>query len=296
MTVVEGPNVIAEALRSPAEIVWAAIGEEYAGTPEGWEIASRARERGATAVLAPDAEVRELCATDSPRPALAIVKTPPLQPRPLFPGRYLVADGVQAPGNLGTLVRSAWAFGLDGVAIGEGTVDPWNPKVVRASAGGVFRVPLLGVPPDFPAEEESKMAEPRSLLYADPSGAPLDWTDTPLEASVPSDSTAAPLDSTAAPPDSTAALLDSTGALGPAKSPGPNWALVVGNEVRGVSERYRRFGRATAVPLAPGVDSLNVAVAGSILMYVLSQPHLASPERRGATSSQMASQGASGPL
>lgn len=264
MTVVEGPNVIAEALRSPAEIVWAAIGEEYAGTPEGWEIASRARERGATAVLAPDAEVRELCATDSPRPALAIVKTPPLQPRPLFPGRYLVADGVQAPGNLGTLVRSAWAFGLDGVAIGEGTVDPWNPKVVRASAGGVFRVPLLGVPPDFPAEEESELAGPRSLLYADPSGAPL----------------------------------DSPGTLGPTKPPSPNWALVVGNEARGVSERYRQFGRATAVPLAPGVDSLNVAVAGSILMYILSQPHITSPERLGATSSQAASQsqGASGPL
>lgn len=282
MTVVEGPNVIAEALRSPAEIVWAAIGEEYAGTPEGWEIASRARERGATAVLAPDGEVRELCATDSPRPALAIVKTPPLQPRPLFPGRYLVADGVQAPGNLGTLVRSAWAFGLDGVAIGEGTVDPWNPKVVRASAGGVFRVPLLGVPPDFPAEEESELAGPRSLLYADPSGAPLDWTDTPLEASAPSGSTGAPL--------------DSTGTLGPTKPPSPNWALVVGNEARGVSERYRQFGRATAVPLAPGVDSLNVAVAGSILMYILSQPHITSPERLGATSSQAASQGASGPL
>lgn len=262
MTVVEGPNVIVEALRSPAEIVWAAIGEEYAGTPEGWEIASRARERGATAVLAPDDEVRELCATDSPRPALAVVKTPPLQPRPLFPGRYLVADGVQAPGNLGTLVRSAWAFGLDGVAIGEGTVDPWNPKVVRASSGGVFRVPLLGVPPDFPAEGESETTAPRSLLYADPAGTPL----------------------------------DSTGALDPTKPPAPNWALVVGNEARGVSERYRQFGRATAVPLAPGVDSLNVAVAGSILMYVLSQPHLASPERRGATSSQMASQAASRPL
>lgn len=248
MTVVEGPKVIAEALRSTAEIAWAAVGEEYAGSPEGWEIASLGRERGVNTVLAPDEQVLELCATDSPRPALAVVKTPPLEPRPLFPGRYLIADGVQTPGNLGTLVRSAWAFGLDGVAIGEGTVDPWNPKVVRASAGGVFRVPLLGVPPGYPAEGESASTAPPDLLYADPSGAPPD----------------------------------------PASDPDASWALVVGNEARGVSERYRRFGRAVSVPLARGVDSLNAAVAGSILMYVLSRPQLASPKRGGATPAQAA--------
>ena len=248
MTVVEGPRTIAEALRSPVEVAWTAIGEEYAGTPAGWEIASLGRERGVTTVLAPDDQVLGMCATESPRPALAVVKTPPLEPRPLFPGRYLVADGVQAPGNLGTLVRSAWAFGLDGVAIGHGTVDPWNPKAVRASAGGAFRVPLLGVPPGFPAEGESAAeGEPAtevspSLFYADPAGAPLDATT----------------------------------------APGASWTLVVGNEARGVSERCRRVGRAVAVPLASGVDSLNVAVAGSILMHALSQRQVASPRREGA--------------
>ena len=242
MTVVEGPRTIAEALRSRMEVAWTAIGEEYAGTPAGWEIASLGRERGVTTVLAPDDQVLAMCATESPRPALAVVKTPPLEPRPLFPGRYLVADGVQAPGNLGTLVRSAWAFGLDGVAIGHGTVDPWNPKAVRASAGGAFRVPLLAVPPDFPAEGESAAEAAPSLFYADPAGAPLDATT----------------------------------------APGASWTLVVGNEARGVSERCRRVGRAVAVPLASGVDSLNVAVAGSILMHALSQRQVASPRQGGA--------------
>lgn len=245
MTVVEGPKVIAEALRSPVEVAWTAIGEEYAGTPEGWEIASLGRERGVPTVLAPDDEVVGICATESPRPALAVVKTPPPESRPLLPGRYLVADGVQGPGNLGTLVRSAWAFGLDGVAIGQGTVDPWNPKVVRASAGGVFRVPLLGVPRGFPAEKESTSTAPPRLLYADPAGAPPGAQDASSD--LPRD-----------------ALSDA------ASAPGANWVLVVGNEARGVSERYRRPGRAVAVPLAPGVDSLNVAVAASILMHVLS--------------------------
>ncbi len=57
-------------------------------------------------------------------------------------GPLLVVAGVQDPGNLGTILRSAEAFGAGGVVLGEGTVSPFNPKVVRASAGSVFRIPL----------------------------------------------------------------------------------------------------------------------------------------------------------
>ena len=55
----------------------------------------------------------------------------------------LVIAGVQDPGNLGTMVRSAEAFGAGGAILAEGTVSPWNPKVVRASAGSVFRFPMV---------------------------------------------------------------------------------------------------------------------------------------------------------
>jgi len=57
-------------------------------------------------------------------------------------GPLLVIAGVQDPGNLGTILRSAEAFGAGGLVLGEGTVSPFNPKVVRASAGSVFRLPL----------------------------------------------------------------------------------------------------------------------------------------------------------
>ena len=57
-------------------------------------------------------------------------------------GPVLVVAGVQDPGNLGTILRSAEAFGARGVALGEGTVSAYNSKVVRASAGSVFRVPI----------------------------------------------------------------------------------------------------------------------------------------------------------
>jgi len=57
-------------------------------------------------------------------------------------GPLLTIAGVQDPGNLGTILRSGEAFGAGGVVLGEGTVSPFNPKVVRASAGSVFRLPL----------------------------------------------------------------------------------------------------------------------------------------------------------
>ena len=224
--------MVLEALASPAEVRWVLVGEAYAGTEKGWEIVSRARERGADVQVVPDAEVVRLCATDAPRPVLATVKTPTPQPRPLVDGRYLVVDGVQTPGNLGTLLRSAWAFGLDGAVLGEGTVDPWNGKSIRASAGAVFRLPLLRLPAGFPPRPADGGPAP-GLYYADAAGAPVESI---------------------------------------AREAGPSpWQLVVGNEVRGVSPRYRKAGQGVAVPIAPDVDSLNAAVAGSLLMYVLAR-------------------------
>lgn len=58
---------------------------------------------------------------------------------------YLVAHGLADPGNLGTLVRSAEAAGASGVIVTEGTVDPYSPKTVRASAGALFHVPVIEV-------------------------------------------------------------------------------------------------------------------------------------------------------
>src|SRR6266852_5899144 len=60
-------------------------------------------------------------------------------------GPLLAIAGVQDPGNLGTILRSAEAFGTGGIVLGEGTVSPFNPKVVRASAGSVFRLPVARV-------------------------------------------------------------------------------------------------------------------------------------------------------
>jgi TrmH family RNA methyltransferase len=60
-------------------------------------------------------------------------------------GPLVVVVGLQDPGNLGTILRSAEAFGAAGVLLGEGTVSPFNPKVVRGSAGSLFRLPIVRV-------------------------------------------------------------------------------------------------------------------------------------------------------
>lgn len=58
-------------------------------------------------------------------------------------GRLLVLDGVQDPGNVGTIVRTADAFGADGVVLLPGCADLWSPKVVRATMGACFRLPVI---------------------------------------------------------------------------------------------------------------------------------------------------------
>ncbi len=232
LALAEGPRVVMEALRSSVEVCWVAIGDELAAGQAGRAIAEAARRRGAQVLIADGAAVRDLCSTQSPLPVLGCVKPPPLGAARLARGCYLMTAGVQIPGNLGTLIRSAWGFGLDGVVIGAGTVDPWNAKVVRASAGGVFHVPLIG-PPGAGAGEAGGVvagaAEAVNFLHADRAGAPLDQVEAANRR---------------------------------------NWVLVVGNEVGGAPPPEGGAAR-ISVPLAPGVDSLNVAVAGSILMYLL---------------------------
>ena len=226
----EGPRATLEALGAPMEVAWTIVGESYGETEAGRRILAACRKRGQEAMSAPDDDVRALCSTDAPQPVLLAAKPPPMEARPLAPGRYLLADAVQTPGNLGALARSAWGFGLDGAVVGEGTVDPWNAKAVRASAGAAFRIPFLLPPDGFPVEEGPAAVH---LLYADPGGDPVE------------------------------AFLARAGGVP------SSWVLAVGNESRGVSAQVRRRGRGLAVPLAPGVGSLNAAVAGSILLYLL---------------------------
>lgn len=96
-------------------------------------------------LLLEDALLEEISGTEAPQGVVALVKPPAWTLDHLFRGRplVLILDGVQDPGNAGSLVRAAEAFGATGVLFLKGSANPYHPKTVRAAAGSLFRVPVL---------------------------------------------------------------------------------------------------------------------------------------------------------
>jgi len=145
-------------------------------------------------------------------------------------GPLLVVVGLQDPGNLGTILRSAEAFGSAGVVLGEGTVSPFNAKVIRASAGSIFRLPVVVA--KSAGELESICARLRRdgvrlIATSSHKGTPIDQ-----------------------------ALL--TG----------KQAVLIGNEGAGLPRALMsQADELIAIPHAAQVESLNAGVAASIVLY-----------------------------
>ena len=100
--------------------------------------------------------------TETPQKMIFTCRIPE-PPEALSGERFLVLDGVQDPGNVGTIWRTADAFGADGLILLPGCADPWSPKVVRSTMGACFRLPML----TCTAEELMPMLAAREIpLYA----------------------------------------------------------------------------------------------------------------------------------
>src|SRR5579863_7883328 len=146
---IEGPNLLVEALRAGLRVgaVFVAQGAESLldsfALPDSIEV-----------LVVPKAVLISALTTETPQPIAALVDPRTwswrdiLESTGMGPPLVLVLAGLQDPGNLGTIVRSAEAFGATGVVSLPGTVSAWNPKAVRASAGSVFRVPIVETQPD----------------------------------------------------------------------------------------------------------------------------------------------------
>jgi len=142
---IEGENLIREAIRSGVrfDTVFVREGNEHAlrrRSLEGLDAAN-------WAVLSRDVFASAVDTT-SPQGVAALIVIPKLAAFDFRkePGVVLVIESLQDPGNLGTLLRSAEAFGVKQVFVTSDTVNRWNPKAVRASAGSVFRVPVVRAP------------------------------------------------------------------------------------------------------------------------------------------------------
>lgn len=132
---VEGPHLVEEAIRTGA-------GVESLLVESGRGISPLIRSSGLPMVEVSARVMKALSETVNNQGLAAICRLPAGEGPVLKAGRYLLLDGVQDPGNVGSMLRTAAAAALDAVVVGVGTADPYSPKVTRASQGAIFRVPM----------------------------------------------------------------------------------------------------------------------------------------------------------
>jgi len=162
-----------------------------------------------------------MSSTKTPYPVIAVFGMPVCPEMPVA-ADSLYFDRIQDPGNIGTLIRSAAAFGFKNIIFSADSADPWSPKVIRSSAGYIFGLNVFKGFRHLALLRDSGAL----LLAADAGGVDVDVID----------------------------------AAGPV-------VLMLGNEGAGLSADVKAMASFTAgIRLSEGVESLNVAIAGSILM------------------------------
>lgn len=185
-------------------------------------------------LLAPDKVFDSAVPSESPQGVVALVRLKEFSLEDLFErvelGPFVAVVGLQDPGNLGTILRSAEAFGSAGVILGEGTVSRFNSKVIRASAGSLFRLPIVSAKAAGGMDaivSQSRAKGVRLLATSSHKGTPLDQ----------------------------AALTRAA-------------AIFIGSEGAGLPKSLvAQMDETIAIPHSPRVESLNAGVAASIVLY-----------------------------
>jgi TrmH family RNA methyltransferase len=241
--IVEGIRAAEELLASAIPVRGALVSPALGVTPRGAELRERLATAGMPVLELSEADFATAADTEAPQGVLLVAEQP-AQSLDDLSGlavmdelRLLVLDGVQDPGNVGTILRSACALGAAAVVALPGTVDLWSAKVVRGSMGALFRLSTVG---DTTEGLLAFLGAQRIVLWgADGAGEPV-------------------------------------GALSPTAP--SRLAIAVGNEGAGLSAAVRaQAERLVAVPSSGLVESLNVAVATSILLYELRPAALRRP-------------------
>ncbi|MGK2962775.1 MAG: TrmH family RNA methyltransferase [Gemmatimonadaceae bacterium] len=146
--VAEGVRSVEELLSSSVKVRGVLVAPQLDGAERGAALRERIAQSGNDVSAVTEAEFRSAAGTDSPQGVLAIGEIPghSLADIPASGSvRILVLDGLQDPGNTGTILRTAAALGVDATVALPGTVDLWNPKVVRGAMGASFRHPVMQV-------------------------------------------------------------------------------------------------------------------------------------------------------
>jgi TrmH family RNA methyltransferase len=172
--VAEGVRAVDELLRSPLTVSGVLIGPQFDDHTRAPAMHALIAQRSVPEERVDFREFASAAETDSPQGILAIAKVPGWVLSDIelpAKARILVLDGVQDPGNVGTIIRTAEALGITATYALPGTVDLWNPKVVRSGMGSHFRHPcIVGTWDELDAFRASRAF---SLWGADASGTPL---------------------------------------------------------------------------------------------------------------------------
>ncbi len=216
--VCDSPKLLQEALQWNAEVLCVvATGA----------VALPALPKGVRQVEVPEELMTSVSPMKTPQGVLFTCRLPRAElPETLDGARYMVLDGVQDPGNVGTILRTADAFECDGLLLLDGCADPYSPKTVRASMGAVFR---------------------RSV-----------WTCTAQQMAQALKASHIPLYG--------AALRDDT--LDARAVDYSRAALAIGSEGRGLTEEVLSLcDKTIRIPMSPRCESLNAAIAATVLLW-----------------------------
>jgi TrmH family RNA methyltransferase len=227
LVAIEGPHLLEESVRAGLRVACVFVAQESQLLAEHLPVPAETE-----VLIVPRTLLNSALETETPQALAALVELPDwtwahlLRARPAWPPLIIVLAGVQDPGNLGTILRSAEAFKATGVISLPGTVSAWNAKAVRSSAGSVLRMPLI----------HATLEECFTTLRE--AGARV------LTTSV-----------------SNAAPIHEANLTGPV-------AFLIGNEGSGVPADAARIADSSVTIPCPGpVESLNAAVAASVLLY-----------------------------
>ena len=218
--VAEGVRLVEEALLAGWPFRFALHTGEL--TERGNELVAKLTERRIEVEEVDGSLMKSLSDTETSQGIMAVLEEHEL-PMAGPPDFLLIADSIRDPGNLGTLLRSAGAAGVQAALLPPETVDAFAPKVVRAGMGAHFRVPIRAIS----WEQIRRHTEGLNVFLADMHGAPCWNADFQ-----------APM------------------------------ALIVGGEASGATEPARQLAeRLVSIPMLGRAESLNAAVAGSVLMF-----------------------------
>lgn len=134
--IIEGFHLVEEALKE-GDLVQEVILSQDAELPASFEL------QGIEVIYAANDVLKAISDTETPQGIAAVCEQRNVTLEDINPEMLLLIDAVQDPGNIGTMIRTADAAGIDAVILGEGCADPYNPKVIRSTQGSLFHMPVL---------------------------------------------------------------------------------------------------------------------------------------------------------